>query len=45
MGRAGVESPVMEHATEMESCLCTADTSGQKPRRTQCTAEFSGEIK
>lgn len=44
-GRAGVKSPVMECATEMEPCLGTADTSGQKPRRTQCTAEISGEMK
>jgi len=45
MERAGVESPATERATEMRSYLCNVDRLGQKPRRTQCTVEISGELR
>lgn len=44
-GRAGVESPAIERAAETRLYLGNADTLGQKPRRTQCTVEISGELK
>lgn len=40
-----MESPTTERAAEMWSQLGNADMSGQKPRRTQSTAEHSGELK
>lgn len=40
-----METPTTENAVEMQSYLGSADTLEKKPRRTQCTAETSGELK